>query len=101
MWLSLIQFAIKKANFLVVDPEWQEKAKEYTHSKRLQLMEELWLIDFQNSMKYFDMAFKLSAKEDIERYLKTIPYEFPIGNWLYFVGPDGTLYKNPLWNPNY
>jgi len=102
LWLSLIQFAIKKANFLVVDPEWQEKAKEYTHLQRLKLMEELWLMDFWNSAQYFSQAFRLSAIKDIQRYLQLANKEpkLPSGNWLYFMSQDGTLYTNPLWNEN-
>ena len=65
-------------------------------------MEELWLLDFRNSIQYFEMAFKLSTKEDIKRYLKLVADDqsLPIGNWLYYMKADGTLVKNPLWNPN-
>jgi hypothetical protein len=65
-------------------------------------MEELWLLDFRNSIQYFEMAFKLSTKEDIKRYLKLVADDqsLPIGNWLYYMKADGTLIKNPLWNPN-
>jgi hypothetical protein len=65
-------------------------------------MEELWLLDFRNSIQYFEMAFKISAKEEIRRYLEMAAknQSLPIGNWLYYMGADGTLYKNPLWNPN-
>jgi len=65
-------------------------------------MEELWLLDFRNSIQYFEMAFKLSTKEDIKRYLKLVADDqsLPIGKWLYYMKADGTLIKNPLWNPN-
>lgn len=86
----------------MIDEDYQEKIKEYTHLKRLQLMEKLWLLDFKNSIQYFEMAFKISAKEDIKRYLKLVADDqnLPIGNWLYCMKADGTLVKNPLWNPN-
>ena len=97
--MSAILYAVNHASGIVIDPEWQKKAEQYTLAKRLELMQQLWVEDFKHSMHEFEWRFRLQSREKVAEWLraKAEKQEAPESNWLYQIGADGTLHKNPNW----